>query len=108
MTNALQPPPRARVEELLDRMRGIRAAVIGDVMLDRYLQGDVERISPEAPVPVLSVEEEWVAAGGAANVAANVAAAGGSPLLVGAVGDDEAASQLRKHSAAMRSPQKAC
>ena len=57
-------------------MRQARIAVVGDVMLDRYLIGDTERISPEAPVPVVTVEEERVVPGGAANVAANIAAIG--------------------------------
>ncbi len=94
MSTPLQPPSRERVQELLDEMTEIRAAVVGDLMLDRYLLGDVERISPEAPVPVLSVDQEWATAGGAANVAANVAAIGGEALLVGIVGDDDAAPLL--------------
>jgi D-beta-D-heptose 7-phosphate kinase/D-beta-D-heptose 1-phosphate adenosyltransferase len=77
-------------------MQTIRAAVVGDVMLDRYLLGDVERISPEAPVPVLTVEEERIAPGGAANVAANLAALGASVSLTGVVGDDDAAGLLRQ------------
>ena len=58
--------------------------VVGDVMLDRYLMGDVERISPEAPVPVVTVADERVVPGGAANVAANLAALGAAPRLLGA------------------------
>ena len=76
-------------------MRKTHIAVIGDVMLDRYLIGDVDRISPEAPVPVVSVEEDRVVAGGAANVAANIAALGATPHLVGVVGDDDAGAALR-------------
>ena len=87
MSIVISPLARARLVDLLDRMTGCRAAVIGDVMLDRYLMGDVERISPEAPVPVLSVEQEHSTPGGAANVAANVAMIGAEPLLVGVVGD---------------------
>lgn len=82
--------------QLLDRMRRTRIAVVGDVMLDRYLIGDTERISPEAPVPVVSVEEELMVPGGAANVAVNIAAIGGMPRLAGAVGDDEAGAALRE------------
>ncbi|MGU3493510.1 D-glycero-beta-D-manno-heptose-7-phosphate kinase [Xanthobacteraceae bacterium A53D] len=70
-------------------------AVIGDVMVDRYITGSVSRISPEAPVPVLVHGEERVVPGGAANVAANAAALGAPVVLVGLVGDDEAAGQLR-------------
>jgi D-beta-D-heptose 7-phosphate kinase/D-beta-D-heptose 1-phosphate adenosyltransferase len=74
--------------------------VVGDVMLDRYLHGAAERISPEAPVPVLHVRRSFERPGGAANVAVNVAALGGHPLLVGTVGDDAAAARLRAAVAA--------
>lgn len=87
---------RRRLDELLAAMRGKRVVVVGDVMLDVYLRGDVERISPEAPVPVVRVRERRYALGGAANVAANVAAAGARPLLVAAVGADDAGARLRK------------
>jgi D-beta-D-heptose 7-phosphate kinase/D-beta-D-heptose 1-phosphate adenosyltransferase len=65
-------------------------------MLDRYLVGDVERISPEAPVPVVTVADERVVPGGAANVAANVAALGAEVRLIGAIGDDPAGAALRE------------
>jgi rfaE bifunctional protein kinase chain/domain len=68
--------------------------VVGDLMLDRYVWGRVERISPEAPVPVVEVERESSLAGGAANVARTVAALGGVPLLLGVVGSDAAAGEL--------------
>ncbi len=80
--------PAGRLTALLDAMRGRRVVVIGDCMLDRYLVGDTERISPEAPVPVVSVTERRLALGGAANVAANVAALGGQAALVGVLGAD--------------------
>ena len=73
--------------------------VVGDVMLDRYLHGAAERISPEAPVPVLHVRRTSLRPGGAANVAVNVAALGGQPRLVGVVGHDAAAEQLRRNLA---------
>lgn len=95
MTATLHPVLRPRAEQLFERMRKTHIAVIGDVMLDRYLIGDVDRISPEAPVPVVSVEEDRVVAGGAANVAANIAALGATPHLVGVVGDDDAGAALR-------------
>lgn len=81
-------PSAARLAELLDAARGKRIVVIGDVMLDVYLIGDVERISPEAPVPVVRVRERKYALGGAANVAQNVVALGARCALVGAIGDD--------------------
>lgn len=88
---------RARLAALLDAARGQHVVVIGDAMLDVYLRGDVERISPEAPVPVVRVRERRLALGGAANVAQNVAAVGARCDLVAAVGDDLAGAQLRAH-----------
>src|ERR1700694_4771377 len=79
---------RERLVELLDRAQGKRIAVIGDAMLDVYLTGDVERISPEAPVPVVRVRERKFALGGAANVAQNVVAIGAQCDLVAAIGHD--------------------
>lgn len=81
--------------QLLERAQGEPVAVIGDVMLDRFVWGRVSRISPEAPVPVVEVEREDHHLGGAANVARNLASLGAKPLLVGVVGRDEAAEQLR-------------
>lgn len=85
-----------RVKELAGR----RVVVIGDVMLDETVRGDVARISPEAPVPILEVTGRTSTAGGAANAAANVASLGGKVALVGAVGDDPAGVALREHIAA--------
>jgi D-beta-D-heptose 7-phosphate kinase/D-beta-D-heptose 1-phosphate adenosyltransferase len=86
---------RARLDEILERSRGLRVAVVGDLMLDVYLVGNVSRISPEAPVPVVHVHEERYALGGAANVAANVAALGAEVHLVGYVGADDAGRRIR-------------
>lgn len=94
------PIARDRILSLLTRMRGRRIVVVGDVMLDRYLVGDTERLSPEAPVPVVTVRETRSAVGGAANVAANVAAIGATPLLAGVLGDDENAGIIRTELAA--------
>jgi len=74
--------------------------VVGDAMLDVYLLGDAERISPEAPVPVVTVHERRHAVGGAANVAANVAAIGAHVSLVATLGDDRRGQQLRAEMAA--------
>lgn len=76
-------------------MRGRRIVVVGDAMLDVYLDGDVERISPEAPVPVVKVRRRRYALGGAANVAQNVAATGAQVSLVAAAGRDRAGQRLR-------------
>lgn len=65
---------------------GKRIAIIGDVMLDKYINGDIERQSPEAPVPVLDVSSETIKLGGAANVALNVQALSATPLLIGLIG----------------------
>ena len=73
---------------LIDRLCKARVAVIGDVMIDMYIKGTIERISPEAPVPVLRVQSQSAVPGGAANVAANIAALGAMPLLVGIIGAD--------------------
>jgi len=73
---------------LIDRLCKARVAVIGDVMIDMYVKGTIERISPEAPVPVLRAQSQSAVPGGAANVAANIAALGATPLLVGIIGAD--------------------
>ena len=86
---------RGRLADLLDAAASRRVAVVGDAMLDVYLRGDVERISPEAPVPVVRVRERKLALGGAANVAQNVAALGAGCELVAVVGADAAGATLR-------------
>lgn len=91
---------RERIIALLEAMRHCRLVVVGDAMLDIYLIGDVDRISPEAPVPVVNVHDRRYALGGAANVAANVAAIGADVTLVAAVGDDRRGEQLRTELAA--------
>ncbi len=72
--------------EILDAMAGLRLAVVGDAMLDRFLWGEVERISPEAPVPVVRLREETDKLGGAANVAANIRALGAEVDLFAVTG----------------------
>src|SRR5205807_8327010 len=81
--------PRDRLETVLRKMVSQRIVVVGDAMLDIYLSGDAERISPEAPVPVVTVHTRRYALGGAANVAANVAAIGADCRLVATIGDDD-------------------
>ncbi len=83
-----------------EAVKKARILVVGDIMLDRYWFGDVERISPEAPVPVVRVSRTEERLGGAANVAWNMAAIGSNPMLLSVVGDDEAAASLEKHLAA--------
>jgi len=79
---------RARLADALDRLAGASVAVIGDAMLDRYVYGDAERISPEAPVPVLRVREETEMLGGAGNVLRNLAALGVKASCLAVVGED--------------------
>jgi len=86
---------RERLAQLLADARGRRVTVVGDAMLDVYLRGDVDRISPEAPVPVVRVRERRYALGGAANVAQNVAALGARCDLVAAVGADRGGETLQ-------------
>ncbi|MVW78989.1 D-glycero-beta-D-manno-heptose-7-phosphate kinase [Bordetella sp. 02P26C-1] len=80
----------------LDAMARSRVLVVGDVMLDRYWFGEVERISPEAPVPVVRVARREDRLGGAANVARNVVALGGHATLIGLVGTDEAGGSISR------------
>lgn len=75
-------------KELPGKFSGLNVLIVGDVMLDRYWWGSVSRISPEAPVPVVNLDNTSLAAGGAANVAANVAGLGANPYLVGVIGED--------------------
>lgn len=86
---------KARAAELLDAASRVHVAVIGDVMLDVYLSGETERMSPEAPVPIVRVTERHEELGGAANVAKNVRAIGAQCSLVGAVGKDPAGDHVR-------------
>ncbi|HUF50542.1 MAG TPA: D-glycero-beta-D-manno-heptose-7-phosphate kinase [Longimicrobiales bacterium] len=90
----MQRLSRDRTETILEAARRVRVLVVGDVMLDVYLRGAASRISPEAPVPVVRVEEEWRAVGGAANVSANVVALGAACELIGCVGSDRAGVEL--------------
>ncbi|HXY31743.1 MAG TPA: D-glycero-beta-D-manno-heptose-7-phosphate kinase [Gemmatimonadaceae bacterium] len=86
---------RRRLAQVLRAAARQRVVVVGDAMLDVYLYGEVERISPEAPVPVVRVRERRLALGGAANVAQNVAALGARCELVSVVGRDTSAQTLR-------------
>ncbi len=81
-------------DEILDAFAGKRVLVIGDVMLDEYITGEVRRISPEAPIPVVETRGHEYRPGGASNVAVNIATLGGVPLLCGVVGDDDMADKL--------------
>jgi D-glycero-beta-D-manno-heptose-7-phosphate kinase len=84
-----------RAGELVSRMAGRNVVVYGDVMLDEFVWGEVTRISPEAPVPVVDIRRESVHLGGAANVLANLRALGARAEVVGVVGDDRAGERVR-------------
>lgn len=84
------------INTTLKRFENVSVLVFGDVMLDRYLMGRVERVSPEAPVPVVELEVEKLVLGGAANVAANVAGLGARTTLVSVTGHDGEASQIKE------------
>ncbi|MGE5313138.1 MAG: D-glycero-beta-D-manno-heptose-7-phosphate kinase [Acidobacteriota bacterium] len=86
----------ARINELFSHFQSKRIAVVGDVMIDRYLWGSVSRISPEAPVPVVEIDNETSRLGGAANVANNIKTLGGTPILVGVVGNNLHGQEFRE------------
>lgn len=79
---------RESLQAIIDRLEGKHVVIIGDLILDEYIWGDVKRISPEAPVPVLETTSETARFGGAANVAHNVASLGGRADLIGVIGSD--------------------
>lgn len=87
--------PRERACAILDRLAAAHVVVLGDVMLDHFVIGRVSRISPEAPVPVVEYDREFSLPGGAANVAHNVRALGARVTLVGVVGTDRSADDMR-------------
>ncbi len=90
----MRPLSVRKVRSLLRRFSGVRLLVIGDLMLDEFLWGSVERISPEAPVPVVRVERESLCLGGAANVVANVRALGAHVTACGLIGQDAAGGHI--------------
>ena len=91
---------RADLAVRLEAFGRARVLVLGDVMLDQYVYGTVERMSPEAPIPILTIQSERSMAGGAGNVARNIAALGARAVLIGLIGADEAGQALRAQLAA--------
>src|ERR1700729_4110757 len=79
---------------LVEKLAQHRVLCIGDVMLDRFIYGQVERISPEAPIPVLRIQREAVTLGGAGNVVRNIVSLGGQVELIGVIGQDQAGQDL--------------
>ena len=89
----------SRANELIDSYRGKTVVVLGDVMLDEFVWGEVTRISPEAPVPVVDIRRESVHLGGAANVLANLISLGATAAVIGVTGDDAPAERVRNELA---------
>lgn len=84
------------MRELFEQFNNLTILIIGDVMMDSYLWGSVDRISPEAPVPIISVQKKENRLGGAANVALNIQALGATPIICSVIGDDKAADDFLK------------
>jgi len=82
------------LEEIFEAFNDLTVLVIGDIMLDSYIWGTVDRISPEAPVPIVRVRKRDFRLGGAANVALNIQALGAKPVLCALVGEDDSGSKL--------------
>jgi D-beta-D-heptose 7-phosphate kinase/D-beta-D-heptose 1-phosphate adenosyltransferase len=87
-----------KTRRLIRKFKGRRMIVLGDLMLDRYIWGDVSRISPEAPVPVVEVHKSTSCLGGAGNVGQNLESLGASPLLVGIVGADDEGAWIKRRA----------
>ena len=83
-------------EELFADFKSLKVGVIGDVMLDTYIWGKVDRISPEAPVPIVSLDHKEQRIGGAGNVAINCSSLGAKVFLLGITGNDDEAEQLEQ------------
>ena len=94
---------RERATQILNNIRDRNIVVLGDVMLDEFVWGDVTRISPEGPVPVVDVRRESIHLGGAANVLANLVSLGACGSVVGVIGNDRAGEQLRSTLRRLRS-----
>ncbi|HEV8515915.1 MAG TPA: bifunctional ADP-heptose synthase, partial [Cyclobacteriaceae bacterium] len=84
------------IEKIFESFEKLKVLIIGDVMLDSYIWGSVERISPEAPVPIINVKEKDFRLGGAANVALNISSLGATPILCALIGDDDDGKKLLK------------
>ena len=83
------------IKKIIKKISEKKILIIGDLMLDHYIKGKVERVSAEAPVPVVDVQEEEFAAGGAANVAMNIKSLNSIPFMVGVTGNDSHSTELK-------------
>lgn len=95
-SNSHMTPTDVELAQLVRNFHAARVLIIGDVILDRYVMGSVQRMSPEAPIPVLRPTVHRSTLGGAANVALNIATLGGRATLIGAIGDDPAADEVER------------
>lgn len=95
---------KEEIESYIHRFSGTSVLVIGDIILDEYIWGDVTRISPEAPVPVVEVREETKRLGGAANVINNIRSLGGKPVLCGVIGNDPNGKEILNMLSGMQLP----
>ena len=84
------------ISQILNKFNGKKIAIVGDLMLDGYYWGDVSRVSPEAPVPIVEVDKEFFRFGGASNVALNISSLGGIPFLIGIIGKDDDGKTFKK------------
>src|SRR5215475_9347120 len=87
---------RSCLSVLVQRLAGVRVLVVGDIMLDRFIYGNISRISPEAPIPVLRCERTEFTLGGAGNVVRNLIAIGARPSFAGVVGEDSEGETMRE------------
>jgi rfaE bifunctional protein kinase chain/domain len=85
---------RDDLRRYVDGLSDTKVVVVGDILMDEYVWGDVSRISPEAPVPVVEIKQETKMLGGAANVVNNIASLGGTPILCGVIGDDQTGREI--------------
>src|SRR3990170_7557105 len=91
----MKKPQKERLERIVKQFVGKKVLIIGDVMLDEYVFGTTSRLSPEAPIPIVDVEKTVHVPGGAANAAFNLRSIGDETFLVGVVGKDEQAQQVK-------------
>src|ERR1051325_5957346 len=94
-STTLRPVVATRVRSVIDRFAGLSIVIAGDLMLDSFVFGRVQRISPEAPVPIIEFQREDFRVGGSGNVAHNVRALGGSAEIVSLIGRDEHGIRIR-------------
>src|SRR5215212_9740996 len=84
------------LDELFEKFVSLKVGIVGDVMLDTYMWGDVDRVSPEAPVPIVSLKKKEYRVGGAANVALNIRSLGAQAFVISVTGEDEDAATLNQ------------